>query len=72
MKPIDICRNQELISDINKVFEKHGLNVFDTSIEIESNITANLGYNIVGHKMYINTLLLHLFKECDGGVKNSN
>lgn len=61
---IEICNNQDLINVINQVFKKHGLNVIDTSVEIESSITANFCYNTAGHKMYVTTLLLHSLKDC--------
>lgn len=65
---IAIYNNQELIDDINQVLKKHGLNVIDTSVEIESDTTAIFDYNVFGHKMYINTLLLHTLKEYEGKI----
>lgn len=60
MKPIDICKNQELINDINEVFAKHGLRLFDTYISIDSSISFNLSVQILGHKIYIESYLLNI------------
>lgn len=60
MKPIDICRNQELINDINEVFAKYGLRLLDTFITIESSISCDLDQRILGHEIYIQSYLMNI------------
>lgn len=60
MKPIDICRNQELINDINEVFAKYGLRLLDTFITIESSISCDLDQQILGHEIYIQSHLMNI------------
>ena len=54
---IKICQNEDLINDINKVLERHGLIICDTYIEIESDFTYDLGLRVGGHRMHIKTLV---------------
>lgn len=60
MKPIDICRNQELINDINEVFAKYGLRLLDTFITIESSISCDLDQLVLGHEIYIQSYLMNI------------